>query len=327
MATLAAAVGTSHSPMLLTNPQLWLERAGQDRSNPGLFDTNGRHVSYDELLEQVGDRFHPEMAPDRWEQRYRACLASMDRLAGDLAELRPDVLMIVGDDQEEVFHPSNQPVMGVFWGSEWRTATLDGAPPGAFFEAVKSGYAMDDHHVFQGAPDLAKDVIDHLVAAEFDVATLSTTPQGTGFGHAYGFIIRRLLGGRTIPVVPILLNTYYPPNQPTPKRCYDFGRALAAAIETSGSDARVVVVASGGLSHFVVDEELDSAVLDAIRTDDEQALRTLPVERLNSGASEIRNWIAVAGAAAGRGVAWSEYVPCYRTPAGTGCGMGFLRWN
>ena len=36
-------------------------------------------------------------------------------------------------------------------------------------------------------------------------------PDGGGYGHAYGFVIRRLFGGRSIPVVPVLLNTFYPP--------------------------------------------------------------------------------------------------------------------
>ena len=54
-----------------------------------------------------------------------------------------------------------------------------------------------------------------------------------------------------------MMNTYYPPNQPNPKRCYDFGRTLRSAIEAWPTKARVAILASGGLSHFVVDEDLD----------------------------------------------------------------------
>jgi hypothetical protein len=89
----------------------------------------------------------------------------------------------------------------------------------------------------------------------------------------------------------------------------------------------VVLVASGGLSHFVVDEALDRRVLDGIANRDAESLRTIPDELLHAGSSEIRNWVAVAGAMHDREVAWSEYAPCYRTAAGTGCGMGFLRWR
>jgi|tagenome__1003787_1003787.scaffolds.fasta_scaffold20913402_2 hypothetical protein len=328
MATIVGAIGTSHSPMLLTNPRLWRERAAQDRGNRELYDNAGRHVDFDQLSAAVGERFAAELADEVWEQRYTACLNGMDRLAADLAELRPDVLVVIGDDQEEVFDATNQPSMAIFWGESWDTGTMDGAPPGEFFDAVKSGYAMDEVHKFDGHPQLALDAIKGLVAREFDVASVASTPPGHGFGHAYGFIIQRLLGERTdVPVVPVMLNTYYPPNQPSTKRCYDFGQALAEAIEASPVEARVVLVASGGLSHFVVDEELDRRVLDGIVNRDRESLRTIPDELLNAGSSEIRNWVAVAGAMHDREVLWSEYAPCYRTAAGTGCGMGFLRWQ
>jgi hypothetical protein len=327
MATLVGAIGTSHSPMLLTNPRLWRERAAQDTRNKELFDNSGRHVTFDELSAEVGEKYTAELADEVWEQRYTACLQGMDRLAADLEELRPDVLVVIGDDQEEVFDSTNQPSMAIFWGESWETGTMEGAPPGEFFETVKTGYAMDAVHKFDGHPQLALDAIRHLVAAEFDVATVASTPPGHGFGHAYGFIIQRLLGERAVPVVPVMLNTYYPPNQPSTKRCFDFGKALAAGIEASSVDARVVLVASGGLSHFVVDEQLDRRVLDGIANRDAESLRTIPDELLNAGSSEIRNWVAVAGAMHDREVAWSEYAPCYRTPAGTGCGMGFLRWQ
>ena len=327
MATIVGAIGTSHSPMLLTNPRLWRERAAQDTRNKELFDNSGTHVTFDQLSAAVGEKYTAELTDEVWEQRYTACLQGMDRLAADLAELRPDVLVVIGDDQEEVFDASNQPSMAVFWGDSWETQTMEGAPPGEFFETVKTGYAMDAVHTFDGHPALALDAIKHLVASEFDVASVASTPPGHGFGHAYGFIIQRLLGERAVPVVPVMLNTYYPPNQPAPKRCYDFGKALAAGIEASAVDARVVLVASGGLSHFVVDEALDRRVLDGIANRDAESLRTIPEEMLNAGSSEIRNWVAVAGAMHDREVLWSEYAPCYRTAAGTGCGMGFLRWQ
>src|SRR5690606_19762045 len=107
---------------------------------------------------------------------------------------------------------------------------------------------------------------------------------------------RRIMGERPIPSLPIHINTYYPPNQPTPDRCYALGQAIRAAVESWDSPKRVAVLASGGLSHFVVDEELDREALDAMQKKDRQRLAALPRHRLNAGTSEIRNWIAVAGA-------------------------------
>ena len=59
---------------------------------------------------------------------------------------------------------------------------------------------------------------------------------------------------------------------------------------------RIGILASGGLSHVTIDEELDRGILDALVRKDLGALRALPVNKLNSGSSEIRNWLVVAGA-------------------------------
>ena len=102
---------------------------------------------------------------------------------------------------------------------------------------------------------------------------------------------------------------------------------MAKIIESSPSNLRVAVIASGGLSHFVVDEELDHLVLDAIASGDHSALRTIPQGALNSGSSEILNWIVAAGAAMKLPMRWKEYQPLFRTAAGTGVGAAFVAWG
>jgi 3-O-methylgallate 3,4-dioxygenase len=89
------------------------------------------------------------------------------------------------------------------------------------------------------------------------------------------------------------------------------------------------VVASGGMSHFVVDEEMDWMVLDALKTKDAEALQSIPRERLYSAASETQNWIALGGVLQDTDLEMEivEYVPVYRTPAATGGGWGFARWQ
>jgi hypothetical protein len=128
-------------------------------------------------------------------------------------------------------------------------------------------------------------------------------------------------------VVPVFLNTYFPPNQPTPRRCYLLGQSVRKAVESFAGDARVGVLASGGLSHFLVDEDFDRAILKALADKDAAFLRTLPRNKLHAGSSEILNWVAIAGAAEGLDLDWFEYVPGYRTPAGTGTGMSFAMWR
>jgi 3-O-methylgallate 3,4-dioxygenase len=129
-----------------------------------------------------------------------------------------------------------------------------------------------------------------------------------------------------VSVIPVCINTYYPPNQPTPRRCYKLGQAIRAAVESYPGDKRVGVIASGGLSHFVVAEALDRGFLDMLKRNDGEAIQNLPRKLLNSGSSEIRNWICVAGAVEHLSLEWSLYEPGYRTPAGTGTGLGFAFW-
>jgi hypothetical protein len=124
-----------------------------------------------------------------------------------------------------------------------------------------------------------------------------------------------------------LLNALYPPNQPTPRQCVEIGKAIAQAIAASPDDARVGVVASGGLSHFVVDETLDRQVVRGLKDNDLAALAALPLHKLNSGNAEIRNWICAAGALESLRMERIDYVPGYRTRAGTGVGLCFAIWR
>ena len=89
----------------------------------------------------------------------------------------------------------------------------------------------------------------------------------------------------------------------------------------------MAVIASGGLSHFVVDEALDRRVLDGITARDATSLGGLSRDQLRSGTSEILNWITAAGALEGLTATVLDYVPGYRTPVGTGAGMAFAYWE
>jgi hypothetical protein len=98
-------------------------------------------------------------------------------------------------------------------------------------------------------------------------------------------------------------------------------------IDASPRKARVAIVASGGLSHFVVDEQLDRRILTGFAPGNAELLRAIPRAALNSGSSEILNWVLMAGALGGLPLQWLEYQPIYRTPAGTGVGVAFGSWQ
>ncbi len=329
MAKLVLAIGTSHSPALNSPVEDYAHHAERDRANLNHLDREGRPATYEGLLAAAEPGIAAEITPEIIARRIEACNDANRRLADAIADARPDAVIIVGDDQREQYLEDNLPAMLVYWGETIRNDILalpEDAP--AYWKRARAQYHEEstprDYPV--DAP-LARHLIEALIGQGFDIAQSRRLGRGCGEGHAFGFVHRRLLREPVAPVVPVVLNTYYPPNQPTPKRCYGLGRAIAAAVAGWRQDARIAIVASGGLSHFTIDEALDRMVLKACREKDAAALGSVPKAKLNAGNSEIRNWITVAGAAESLAMIWHDYQPCYRTPAGTGCGMGFAIWS
>jgi hypothetical protein len=330
MAKIVLGAGTSHSPLLTLPAEEWVHRSAADLANPRLNLSDGRFVTYAELSTEVGDRYADVSTGDVLAAKAAACQAALDRLADELEAAAPDVVVVVGDDQHELFGPDNQPAVAVFFGDKVITSNkFSSHDLPDWVRTMGRGYMMDEAHTLPGARELALDVIQGLLDRDVDIAvsSLVANPDEAAFGHAYGFIAHRLFRGRQIPMLPVLLNTYFPPNVPSAARCHDIGRALRGAIEASPSDLRVAVIASGGLSHFVVDETLDRQVLSAMSTGASETLRAIPRAALNSGSSEILNWILAAGVVEHLTFAWSEYQPLYRTPAGTGIGAAIAVWR
>src|SRR5258708_24710608 len=159
--------------------------------------------------------------------------------------------------------------------------------------------------------------MEGLIEGEFDVAAVAGLGDDPHEGHAYSFVHRWYLKGnaaRMLPVVPIFLNTYNPPNPPLPKRCVRLGKALKELIGSYPEALRVGLVASGGLSHFVVEEELDRSIIAALKDKDLDFLAGLDPRRLKAGSSEIRNWIVVASAAADLDLSCISSPPSHRPP-------------
>jgi hypothetical protein len=330
MARIVLGIGASHTPLLTLDSTQWSHRAAADYANKRLNLSDGRLVDYPALLAEVGPRYADIVTPEHLERKARLCEAALDRLADALEAAAPDAVIVVGDDQGELFSPSIQPAVAIFHGETIRMSDMfgqDDTP--AWMRQVGQGYLMDDTHTLPGHPTLAAELIGGLVDRGVDLATVAAVeaPRKVGFGHAFGFVAKRLFRGRAIPMVPLLLNTYFPPNVPTAARCQDIGRMLAEVLRASVGPLRVAIIASGGLSHFVVDEELDLRVIDAIASGNAEALRGIPRAALNSGSSEILNWVLAAGALQGLPLRRHDYQPLYRTPAGTGIGAAFCEWN
>jgi len=319
MAEIVIGIGTSHSPQLSIRAKDWAKLLGdKDKTDPRL--------DYQALLQKAKPGLDKELTEDKFRERDEACLTAIKVLGDALQAAKPDVVVVFGDDQQEQFHDDNMPMFAIYHGKGLPVVKHNNLRPAAWKDAEEKGWA-ETAPEYETACDLADHLIRALTDAEFDITRCNKLRVEIGVGHAFSFLYRRVLPGSKVPMVPVMVNTYYPPNQPTPKRCYAFGQAVRKAIESWDTSNRVALLASGGLSHVVIDEEIDAMVIDGLKNKKPELLFQLPRKKLRGGTSEILNWVALAGAMENRDLKYLEYVTTYRSPAATGCGMGFAYWQ
>lgn len=327
MARLVAGFGTSHSPMLAATADDWVEGAflSRDRARM-LVDFDGADRRYDDALAAAPGDAAQRIAPDRLRARHGLVSRAIERLRDDIAAAALDALIVVGDDQEELFTAINMPAIGIYYGETIRNARA--APARDALGRARMRFQADGADAdYPCHKALAEYLIGALGEDGFDLSAMGGLGAEQAEGYAYSYVHKFCLGDRRVPIVPVFLNAYYPPNQPTPARCHALGEAIRRGVEGWAGDARVGVLASGGLSHFLVDEAFDHAVIAALRAGDGEALKALPLHKLRSGSSEIRNWICLGGAISHLAASWITYVPGYRTPALTGTGLCFASFG
>ncbi|MGA2395523.1 MAG: hypothetical protein ABSH03_19450 [Candidatus Lustribacter sp.] len=238
-----------------------------------------------------------------------AIYAAFSEMGSAIRALAPDAVVVVATDHGRIY-----PLTHVAQFTIGVSATAEGIGDAGlpactvpvhqpFAQAILAGMIAED--VDLGFSEQAR--IDHSFV----------TPLMLAFGDAFPAI------------VPIAVNCNVPP-LPTLTRSYDVGRKLRRAIE-AGPDGRVVVVGTGGLSHWVgtpeqqrfrrrpagtrlgagataatiddtgpVNDAFDREFLNAICAGKIAAfVREWDDERLyadaGNGAMEIRNWILMAG--------------------------------
>ena len=317
MAEIVVGIGTSHSPQLSVRAADWGVLLKKDEDDPRL--------DYKALLQRAKKGLDAELTSEKFRGRDEACQKAIQTLGDVLKSAKVDVIVIFGDDQHEQFYDDNMPTFAVYHGKSLTVVAHAGRNSAAWKTIEERGWAETAPEYETGYP-LAEHLIRSLVNDEFDIARCNQLRKEIGVGHAFSFLYRRVLPGGNLPMVPVMVNTYYPPNQPTPKRCYAFGQAVRKAIESWDTDKRVAVMASGGLSHVVIDEEIDQMTIEALKNKKPEGLWRLPRERLWGGTSEILNWVALGGVVESMELKYLEYVTTYRSPAATGCGMGFAYW-
>ncbi len=336
MAEIVLGVWTTHGPTLNTEPDQWVGRLPADMARSHWF--RGEELGFEELIaRRAGEGIAAKFTDAERRRRHAACQAGIAALADRWEEVAPDACVILGNDQRELFLETVQPTFTVYRGETFfngPTTEAQRAMLAPGIEEAEWGYRPAAHTVYPGLPGLADIVFDCAVAEGFDLASMTAWPDHpghhhSGTPHAFSFVLRRIMRDRAVPTLPVIANTFYPPNQPTARRCFDFGAMIGRAIARWPTDARVAVVGSGGMSHFCIDEALDRRFLAALSDHDGEVLCGIEQDLLQSGSSELRNWIAAAGVLFGTRLSGDliDYVPCYRSEAGTGTANAFVCWG
>jgi hypothetical protein len=298
MANLVGCMAMSHAPQLMLNPDYW-------------------HLLNTRSGEQLPEKpaMEKETHEVKW-AKWNRCVDAIAKLRAKIDALRPDVLIVVGDDQHENLVDDNMPPFTIFVGAE-----AEASVSLRYLNQLKS----ENRTKYRIDAKMAEALVHGLMDEGFDPSYSKKTRYEGGLGHAFARVLKFLSPQAHHAVVPVMVNTYYPP-APSAQRCVNFGRALAHVLRRFPGDQRLVIIGSGGLSHTKIDENLDRDFIGALKQSDLNYMSAMPAEILVEGTSEIRNWIVTA-AAADRPVTMIEYSPLYRTTTGVGCAMGFANWD
>jgi protocatechuate 4,5-dioxygenase beta chain len=246
-----------------------------------------------------------------------------------LADYRPDVLIIIGGDQSEMFDRSNVPNLMIYVGEEaWghNHNRMLGEQPS---EANAVRLKVDT--------ETSRWLLRKLVAEdEFDVAfsteQCNLGQPERGLPHAFARPAPLLMPNLDIPVVLVYESTYDPPSL-SAQRCYDFGRAIGRLLRKDSR--RIAIYGSGGLSHDPmgprsgwIDKPLDQWFLKQIAAGNGHAtgaLYSFDSMTMRGGTGEIRAWITVAGAMEeiGSHAEIVDYIPAHHAVTG----LGWAYWE
>jgi 3-O-methylgallate 3,4-dioxygenase len=224
MAKIVLGIATSHTPMLNTPAKDWPSFIDRDGVRDFL-DKEGNPATYQELLTRADPRARPELTPERFTARHDEAQAAIEHMKQSVRRAELDALIILGDDQKELFYEDHLPSILVYYGDTIRNVPLSPNFKGPEWSRLATAryYEEKEPRDYPVDAPLALHLIGELIDREFDIASSNGLPPGHGEGHAHAFVRKRLMEDPALPVVPVFLNTYYPPNQPTPRRCYKLG--------------------------------------------------------------------------------------------------------
>src|SRR5271154_5029821 len=183
MARIVLGMGTSHTPMLNTPPVDWPRFYERDSKRSNLLDTDGNLTSYEAQLKRAPADIASQIAPERMQARNGAVQGAIARLGEYLRDARLDALIVVGDDQEELYQHDNMPGILVYYGETIRNLPLPPPPePNWGWRASARWHEEKVPRDYPVDARLAQHLIDELIDDEFDIAASDRVPDGEGEG-------------------------------------------------------------------------------------------------------------------------------------------------
>ncbi|SLN62870.1 class III extradiol dioxygenase subunit beta [Oceanibacterium hippocampi] len=229
-----------------------------------------------------------------------------------MAELKPDVAIVVFNDHANAFSLEIIPTFALGCAAEYRPAD--------------EGWGARPVPLVKGHPDLAWHIAQSVILDEFDLTIVNemevdhglTVPLSLAFGQPEAW---------PCPVIPLAVNVVqYPP--PTGNRCFQLGRAIRRAVDSFEPGLRVAIFGTGGMSHQLqaeraglINADFDRRFLDLLVNEPEAAAAIPHVEYLREAGSEgieLVMWLVMRGAmnARVREVHRHYHVPASNTAVG-----------
>jgi hypothetical protein len=268
-------------------------------------------------------------------EHHRRHWEAFARLSAYIDEVRPDAILMIGDDQDQCFQTNNLPPYAVYVGE-----SVDATPfhmsrlPGDA-EYVKQVWGVDTSHTYDWPchAELASSLRDALIRRGFDTASTDDVNSdrwkfGLGHAHANTQLFLRNEDGR-VPIVPLFVNCYgrdlaifaqlgpgagrgpkpaaYPA-APASERLYAMGEAIREIL--AELPWRVLVCPSSTWSHTWLTTRYDRMRMDVegnrriqgwLERGEGWRLRRYDSPEIEAnGDHELRNWIVAAGIMGGR---------------------------
>ncbi len=304
MSVVLAGMASSHA-YAFADPTQWDARRLRTR--------NRYKAKYGSLPPEI-----PEIENETLEDnqsRFKLVQDGFARLKADFEAFKPDVLIMVGDDQDELYRDQT-PQFAVYTGEKFVSVNRDGN------DGLRNTYHNDSA--------LAKHIYRSCLEQEIDAVGIRSFAGDELISHAHAQIMSYL--DPKVAVIPLFVNAIHVP-APSPRRCYAFGQAIRAALATWPSSLRVACYASGGLSHFSagfpyeaytgqyqvgsIAEDVDRRVVGWLQDGQNHKLGELTSsDLLDNGLVELRQWVTLMGILGDRKPAWLVYDAFYRAIMG-----------